>query len=43
MNLAIEEVIDDVDDGLTPTQGDDNAYAKGAPVGLDEPIPIEYI
>ena len=40
MNLAIEEVIDD--DGLTPTQGDD-AYAKGAPVGLDEPIPIEYI
>ena len=42
MNLAIEEVIDDEDDGLTPTQGDE-AYEKRVPIGLDEPIPLEYI
>ena len=42
MNLALEEVLDDADDGLTPTQGD-HAYVKGAPIGLDEPIPMEFI
>ena len=44
MNLAIEEVIADGDDSdsVTPTQGDD-AYAQKAPVGLEEPMTIEYI
>ena len=42
MNLAIEEVIDDDDENVTPTQGGD-AYAKTAPVGLEEPMTIEYI
>ena len=42
MNLAIEEVIGDDDDGMTPTQGG-NAYANKASVRLEEPMTIEYI